>query len=386
MLKRRIIWLIIVIAAAVAYLFSNGTVTLAVLASLITVLLVSAVMLVLSGRNLNVEINANELVFINGSIIPVAWAEADVHVRNLRTGEKFFGGQKKKNDDSDKSLNSNHTVPGSYVGSRSKAAAETGFDFVHAGRYEFYADSITIYDPLRIFRKRINAHTRRDFTLKPNQFHMMLDLGSSASSILESDKYSRIRHGNDPGEVRSIREYVPGDPVKNIHWKLSEKMDKMLVKELSLPVTDDLLAVLGICDQSASFESMDACASVFASMLSAALKEGHSISACWIDPEKGGAIIRKVNTEQQAEQMADEYLACPAVGTHDTLMTFLAESRYAHIVIVGSDVPAGISTLAYGSMITVLVCGHSQIGSSDGISVIGFDETGFEKTLAALDI
>ena len=74
------------------------------------------------------------------------------------------------------------------------------------------------------------------------------------------------------------------------------------------------------------------------------------------------------------------------MGTHDTLLTFLAESRYAHIVIVGSDVPAGISTLAYGSMITVLVCGHSQIGSSDGISVIGFDETGFEKTLAALDI
>jgi hypothetical protein len=121
-------------------------------------------------------------------------------------------------------------------------------------------------------------------------------------------------------------------------------------------------------------------------LISAALREGYSISACWIDPEKGGAIIRKVNTEQQAEQLADEYLACPAAGAHDSLLTFLAESRYAHIVIVGSDVPGGISALAYGSMITVLVCGHSQRGNSEGISVIGFDETGFEKTLSAIDI
>ena len=386
MLKRRIIWLIIVIAAAVAYLFSNGTVTLAVLASLVTVLLVSVVMLVLSGQKLNVDVDENELRFVNGSIIPIAWAEADVYAENLRTGERFFSGQKKRNGDSEKTLSSNDAVPGSYVGSKSTAAADTGFDFVHAGRYELSVDSIMIYDPLRIFRKRINVHTRHGFTLKPKHFDMILDLGSSSSAILESDKYSRIRHGNDPGEVRSIREYVPGDPVKNIHWKLSEKMDKLLVKELSLPVTDDLLAVLGICDQSASYESMDACAAVFASLLAAALKDGHSISACWIDPEKGGAIIRKLSTEQQAEQMAEEYLACPAAGMQDMLLTFLADSRYAHIVIVGSDVPDGISALAYGSMITALVCGQARRGGADGIAVIGFDETGFEKTLSAIDI
>ena len=32
-------------------------------------------------------------------------------------------------------------------------------------------------------------------------------------------------------EIYDVRDYVEGDPVKNIHWKLSAKKDRTLIKE-----------------------------------------------------------------------------------------------------------------------------------------------------------
>ena len=35
----------------------------------------------------------------------------------------------------------------------------------------------------------------------------------------------------DPAETQAIREYLPGDPIRSIHWKLSQKNDKLMVRE-----------------------------------------------------------------------------------------------------------------------------------------------------------
>ncbi len=37
--------------------------------------------------------------------------------------------------------------------------------------------------------------------------------------------------GNDFSDVGEIREYIPGDSIKNIHWKLSAKKDDLMVKD-----------------------------------------------------------------------------------------------------------------------------------------------------------
>lgn len=64
-----------------------------------------------------------------------------------------------------------------------------------------------------------------------------LPLGVSANSFLsgfqEGEQQTVSRRGNDPSEVFDLREYRPGDDVRSIHWKLSGKMEELLVKEPS---------------------------------------------------------------------------------------------------------------------------------------------------------
>ena len=95
MIKRRIAWSIIIIAAGIAYLFSNETVTLALLIACVAVPLFSAVLLACCGRKLKVSLDAPDkngagafsLIFDNDSILPVFSLQAEAVCSNLRTGE-----------------------------------------------------------------------------------------------------------------------------------------------------------------------------------------------------------------------------------------------------------------------------------------------------------
>lgn len=55
----------------------------------------------------------------------------------------------------------------------------------------------------------------------------------------EDQLYSTKKPGDDPSEIFGIREYVPGDRIRNIHWKITAKAGKMMVKDYSLPLKDN---------------------------------------------------------------------------------------------------------------------------------------------------
>lgn len=45
----------------------------------------------------------------------------------------------------------------------------------------------------------------------------------------------RPRPGGGPGEDYDLREYRPGDPLRSVHWKLSSKLDELVVRETLEP-------------------------------------------------------------------------------------------------------------------------------------------------------
>lgn len=65
----------------------------------------------------------------------------------------------------------------------------------------------------------------------------MMDEMFSQVSNSDACLYSADKPGDDPSEVFAIREYKPGDKMRNIHWKLTTKYDSFMVKENSFPVS-----------------------------------------------------------------------------------------------------------------------------------------------------
>ena len=379
MRRSTLAWVALIICALIMYLFSNGSVTLAVLIALIAALPASFVMLRLTASRLDISIRETApsegkrtfvLSFKNKGVLPIASAEAEVVCANLRTGE------------TDSFLISKGLGP--------RASRDVTLDVIpgHAGRYVLTAGQAVVRDPLGLWQRPVQLDESIGITVMPEIFDMNM-VPAGVAAMPESDtSASRVR-GAVSGDVIDIKEYVPGDPVSNIHWKLSEKTGKDLVKVLGSPVSDQYLILLdNPADIAQDPEALDAVASVYVSLIHTLRLSEMLCYAGWTDPETGKAVIRRIADDTEAAAAADEFLAVPAVmpSAFAGIDRDIADDRYVHVVVVGSRIPAGMDVITNGCRATVLRYGERGSFTEGSLTVVGFEAATYKDDTAGMEI
>lgn len=115
---------------------------------------------------------------------------------------------------------------------------------------------------------------------------------------MESHKYSQITKGGDPGEVFALREYMRGDNLRQIHWKLSGKLSEIIVKEPSLPVDNKIMILLDKDGRSIySPEHRSKSVELCGSLSFKALKKGLDHSIGWYDHINRGFRTHSIKQE-----------------------------------------------------------------------------------------
>lgn len=106
-------------------------------------------------------------------------------------------------------------------------------------------DTITVYDLLLIFKKKYKSkkiplsESTISTVVFPNIHPIETEVTSSNIVDYESDYMSKTKKGDDPSEIFDIHEYIEGDKLNRIHWKLSARSDEIYVKDFSLPVSNN---------------------------------------------------------------------------------------------------------------------------------------------------
>ena len=372
-------WVFVIISALILYLFSNETVTLALLLALIAVLPASFLLLRLSRRSIEVSLSdairtdnksSFTLTIKNKGWLPIASVEVEVRCENLRTGETDLY----------------HVHRG--LMPRKSAELKIEVSPTHAGRYDLSVAAGRMYDPLGIWSESIECDDHRYMTSLPVIYDMHIKPVSSAA-MPESDVYAVRRKGSVSGDMIGIKEYVAGDPVRNIHWKLSEKTDKLLVKELGDPATDNYLLLLdsaaGIVHDTAA---LDAVASVFASLMHSLRLSDIAFNVGWTDPATEKVVIYRVVTEEDYNNAVDSFLAVPVStpSAFNKIESDISDSRYARVIIVGPRVPANIENLTNGCEATVLMYGGGSGHGIAGVTVLGFDSYSYRESLSTVEL
>lgn len=379
MRKSIILWVLLIISALILYLFSNGSVTLGLLAALIAALPVSYAMLRLTSGKLDVSLSEGAVsdgrrTFIlnlrNKGVLPIASIEAEAVCVNLRTGET-----------------ESFTIMRSLGPRRTK---EVLLEVVpgHAGRYDLTVSSAVIRDPLGLWSRTVSFDGHMGITVMPSLFDMnMLQAGISA--MPESNAESVRTRGAVSGDMVEIKEYVPGDPVRNIHWKLSEKTGKALVKVLGNPVSDQYLIILdNPADIAHDPAALDAVASVYASLIHTLRANEVTCYAGWTDPYSRRAVIRRIADDVEAAAAADEYLSVPAVmpSAFASIDRDIADDRYAHVIVVSSRIPANMDVIANGCSVTILKYGEQGSFTEGNMTVVGFEASTYVSDTAGIEI
>lgn len=95
---------------------------------------------------------------------------------------------------------------------------------------------INIYDPLKIFCFKTGKNITTEIAVMPEIHEINGSISYTDCETEESSMFSENTAGDDPSEIFDLRDYVNGDKLNRIHWKLSSKKDDLIVKDYSMPI------------------------------------------------------------------------------------------------------------------------------------------------------
>ena len=179
---------------------------------------------------------------------------------------------------------------------------------------------------------------------------------------MESFRYSGARPGDDPGETFDVREYQEGDSIRQIHWKLTGKLDKMMIRQRSFPVDDTVLILAEPYLKEKAPAVAQTLGEVFAAVLNSFMEQGISCQAGVFDQSTGHFYIEKIRTREDYENILYLFLRHTGEGEKPcTITEYLhtsGQQRFAnYIYITGAPEEEDLRSLRTRGEVTVVGCG-----------------------------
>ncbi len=169
---------------------------------------------------------------------------------------------------------------------------------------------IGVFDYLNIFRLPKKNDALAQIIVMPHLLDTdIVSRLTNAISDGEDTVYSDKKAGDDPTEIFAIREYAGGDKIRNIHWKLSSKVNELMVKDHGLPLQENDTIVLDSFSQNNDIGRREAIYDILLGLIYALTNRGFGFNICYITTEY---VFRRIETQNDIfELFADIYSIIP---------------------------------------------------------------------------
>lgn len=359
MIKNRIVWFLWLLLMAGAAVFT-GSWIFAVLLMLSEILLVfSAVSVLFSGRKTVWKLKLPRAAERNGvftgnlkiqnNSIWMTFGRGSLHWQNQFTGEKG-------------------EIPIHFsLGTREKQSMEFKAQSSWCGCVQFDLSRWKCRDFLGVASVKRSADVTGCTVVMPGEHRQDFSFLTREGFDMESFRYSGSRPGDDPGETYDIREYQPGDSIRQIHWKLTGKLDDIMIREKSYPVDDTVLILAEGYQADKDPGRAETVAEVFAAILLDFMDKKIPCQAGIYDQRAEKFRIQRVRTQEEYENVL--YLFLRYGGERRmTVQGYLQNSgtqNFAnYIYITGDPEDKEAEALKQKGQVTVVGCGT---GSPDSI-------------------
>lgn len=201
-------------------------------------------------------------------------------------------------------------------------------------------------------------------TALPDMFAPGIDLALASSMPEESDSYAPGCRGNDLTEIFQLREYAPGDDLRRIHWKMTAKTDRLIVREASLPLQRSLLV---FWDKTAADklapDAADALAESVSSVCQSLSEAGFAYTLGWSG--EGQNVLEEVPDTDRLLALLPRMVRSAGAGESGTaqLVRQGGENFYGRVLLFTHAVPPEIEALAERCALTLLLCSRAETAS-----------------------
>lgn len=270
-----------------------------------------------------------------------------------------------------------------FPGKTQDCSLRIGSDY--CGRLRIRVPQVVLYDCFGIFGIRCKCEAVTHTTVLPDTFEPTVVLVPNPNSSDDSESYSQERPGADLTETFQIREYVPGDSPRQIHWKLTNKFDKLIVRDPGLPISKDVLVFWERTGESDDPAVMDAQAEVMVSLCRSLTDSGIQFHVGWNDTDRNLCILHRIQDMDELIAVIPRILratgAKEGVSGAGLLMQSRVDALCAHMVYLANTPQNEVSDMQRYGHVTMLLCGGAA--SDDAVC---FNEKDYQRQLAEIQI
>lgn len=303
MLKTKIIYFFIIIGSFLFTILYSDYFPLAIFITVLLLPIVLNIIIRIINKNISLDIQSNNVlenkdeeisikIFIkNNSIFPALNGELKLSYYNKFSNNKEI-----------EYIN----FP---INSKERESITFKIKSKYCGKLIIEAESLKIYDYLTISSVKKKLNKSKEIIILPNIYNLsffnkVLDVNS-----LDGENFSKDKSGDDPSEVFNIREYVEGDKIQRIHWKLSSKINNIMIKEYSQPISSSSIIIVEFCEDKNNINIIQGIIETAISLSYMLLSYNYIHYICWYDKSKDYFYKVIINSEKDILGVACELLS-----------------------------------------------------------------------------
>lgn len=201
-------------------------------------------------------------------------------------------------------------------------------DTAYCGMLSLEAQALYVSDYLHFLTKEIPLEQKVQVPVLPATCSVQIPSTAPVTDGME--EFTESDHkGNLSSDIKEIREYRPGDRLQRIHWKLSAKLDDLLVKEMA-HTTILSLVVLPECNR----EQIQDTAIVLRSVMEQLWKREERFEVCLYNAAACDFSYFLITEESQITEVLIHFFYMPLYdGVDEAKEAYFASAQKSAVIL-----------------------------------------------------
>ena len=382
MIGALVFWVLLAGVCAAAYWFTGAALAGGALLCVILLPVLTWVPAILAVRHIRVTVELpgssvketgaeGVLHFHNTSILPVSRAICTLKLKNELTGEQCV-------------LKLTAAIP-----PRGEAETRFAIQSGHCGYIRAEAVRIAAADLFGVLPAFRRSGAEGGMTILPQTFSPEVLFGVTAKTPEDSEVYAPDKKGNDYSETFQIREYAGGDSLKQIHWKLSSKLDKLMVRDASLPLVQSVLIFWDKFPGTApDATTCDALAEVTISLCQTLSQMGYAYVLGWNEPREARCLLEDVPDSDALCQIIPRIIKNGGEDTMDGMERYMqtfGAPAFSKIIYLSNAVPPSCEEFGGGNDLNLIICQAAEQDNANERTIY-FTPDNYLETLKMMEL
>lgn len=301
MLRARILNGLLFVFVSLFYIFSDTYLAL-VLLILICVLFVTSLLVSFIVKN-KVEMTLDsshsfyrgeegtfKIRLINRSFLPIIRLKFYVQIENVMIDEQY-------------AQEINLSLKG-----KSQTSLPLHLQSEAVGKIRMWITDVSVFDFFGNFNLKRQWYEQSEFYILPIPYPISISKADIASSLNDLLLDNGIKKGIDTYDILGFKEYEMGDNIRQIHWKLSSKIDDFIVKEMREPIEISQFILLEPALKEKDTQEINQMVEAFYSLSKTLLNHAQVHSVGWYDGETNSLHVKEIQSLDQLNVSLREIL------------------------------------------------------------------------------